>query len=666
MNPLPLALLASALLIRPVAAQEEASPVFREEIVVAAERASQPQSETTAAVSVITREDIEARPVETLAEALESIPGFHVLFSSASGSVPILASRGFFGGGEVEYVQVRVDGVPVGDVESGLVDLSRFRASEIDRIEVLRGAGSSLYGDTALGGVIDVTTGTNSKARSVLLSVSGGSFSSLSTDLSFDSRPWHLSLAHSGGDGYRNGSDHQLDNLDLRWRSSDRPIDWSAALSLSRRDIHDPGLLSREEIESDPTQTDPIFRFDEESTDRYRLAASFSRPDGPIPISGELHGAYKDLDSIRTLLIVAGFGDTIARALETSAGEGSIRGEHASKLFGRDLATRAGIDLGYETMSSRYRAVGEEGTIGQQVAAIDGNRRRAGVYLTEEWRAAGRLSIHGGIRFDRIDDDFRDRSRRDQAWSPRLGVNARVHASEQSITSLFAQISRAFKAPTVDQRFDRRPFPDFQGGSFTISNPELRPQRANSLEIGLAHHQQRLRGQLALYRIEVGDEIDFDAETFVYRNIGRSVHQGFELSLGMDAPFIKPRIDYAWSRVWIPSVPDNQLKNMPEHLLRAGGTFDLPLRMRLDLAGRWIAGRFLDDNNARPMPDVTLFDARLQREIGRMTAHVDVRNLGDEHYEEAGLTLPDSQGNPVPYANPGAGREWRVGLQVEF
>lgn len=665
MNLLP-PLLASALLAFPVAAQEAAPPLFRDEIVVAAERASQPQSEATASVSVVTGEEIEQRPVETLAEALESIPGFHVLFSSASGSVPILASRGFFGGGEVEYVQVRVDGVPVADVESGLVDLSRLRASEIDRIEVLRGAGSALYGDTALGGVIDVTTRTTSKARSALLSVTGGSFNSFSTDLSFHSRPWHLSLAHSGGDGYRDGSDHRLDNLEVRWRSSDRPIDWSTALSFSGRDLHDPGLLSREEIEADPTQTHPIFRFDEESSDRYRLAAIFNRSAGPVPISGELHGAYKDLDSIRTLLIVAGLGDTIARALETSAVGGSIRGEHASQLFGRDLASRAGIDLGYEALSSQYRAVGKEGTVGQQVAAIDGNRRRAGVYLTEEWRAGARLSIQGGIRFDRIDDDFRDRSRRDQAWSPRLGLNARVHASEQSITSLFAQISQAFKAPTVDQRFDQRPFPDFEGGSFTISNAELRPQHANSLEIGVSHQHQLLRGQLALYRTEVDDEIDFDAATFVYRNIGRSVHQGLELSLRMETPLIEPRIDYAWSRVWIPSLPDNQLKNMPEHLLRAGGTFDFPRGVRLDLAGRWIAGRFLDDNNSRPMPDVTLFDARIQYEVGRATAHLDARNLGDETYEEIGLTLPDFQGNAVPYAYPGAGREWRVGFEVKF
>ena len=653
------------LLAFPIAAQEQ-TPIFRDEIVVAAERSPEPQSETTAAVSVITRKDIEARPVETLAESLESIPGFHVLFSSASGSVPVLASRGFFGGGEVEYVQVRVDGVPMGDMESGLVDLSRFRARAIDRIEVLRGAGSALYGDTALGGVIDVTTRSDA-ARSALASVTGGSFSSFSIDLSLDFRPWHLSLAHAGGDGYRDGSDHQLDNLDLRWKSVDRPTDRSAAFSFSRRRVQDPGLLSRKEIEADPTQTLSLFRFDEVTTDRYRVAAGFSRAQGANAISGDIYGAYKNSDSIRTLLIAAGFGDTIARALETSAGGGSVRGEHASRFFGRDLRTRAGLDLGYETLSSRYRAVGPDGTVGPQLpAGIDGNRRRAGLYVTEELRMSGSLSIQGGIRFDRIDDEFRNRSRSDQAWSPRLGLNARVHASEESITSLFAQISRAFKAPTPDQRFDARPFPDFQGGTFTISNPELRPQNAESLEIGVSHHQQRFRGQLALYRTEVDDEIDFDAATFVYRNIGRSVHQGLEVSLRMEGAAVDPRIDYAWSRVWIPSLPDNQLKNMPEHLLRAGATFEFPFQMRLDLAGRWIAGRYLDDANTVPMSDVTLFDLRLQYAAGSATANLDVRNLGDEHYEEIGVSLPDFQGNSIPYAYPGAGREWRVGFRVEF
>jgi iron complex outermembrane recepter protein len=74
---------------------------------------------------------------------------------------PMVQSRGFFGGGEAEYVQLLVDGVPVSDAESGLVDWRRFRNWDIERIE--RGAvpPSSLYGDTSFGGVIQIVTHTD-------------------------------------------------------------------------------------------------------------------------------------------------------------------------------------------------------------------------------------------------------------------------------------------------------------------------------------------------------------------------------------------------------------------------------------------------------------------------------------------------------------------------
>src|SRR4029079_3075892 len=94
--------------------------------------------------------------------------------------------------------------------------------------------------------------------------------------------------------------------------------------------------------------------------------------------------------------------------------------------------------------------------------------------------------------------------------------------------SLFARYARAFKAATFDQQFDPRPFSDFQGGSFTISNLELVPQRARSLEGGFRIPARAGRLEVTAYRIDVEDEIDFDPASFRYRNIGRSRHVGVE------------------------------------------------------------------------------------------------------------------------------------------
>src|SRR5229473_6002909 len=152
--------------------------VMKQDIVVTAAREEQPRDQACAAVTVLNRQAIERLPVESLSEVMAFVPGVTMMFDSGASGIPMVTSRGFFGGGEVEYMKLLIDGVPVGDAESGNVDWRSFRTADIERIEVLHGPGSSLYGDTALGGVVQVSTrqqpGSGSSGE---LYANGGSFS---------------------------------------------------------------------------------------------------------------------------------------------------------------------------------------------------------------------------------------------------------------------------------------------------------------------------------------------------------------------------------------------------------------------------------------------------------------------------------------------------------
>src|SRR5687768_9554191 len=162
-TPLRMVIFGTAWVLLSLAAVEPAvepptPPVVKQEIVVTAARDEQPLDQTSAAVTVLDRDDIEGLPATSLSEVLAFLPGVTMFFESGASGLPTITSRGFFGGGEVEYVKLLVDGVPIGDAESGNVDWQRFRAGDLERIEVLHGPGSALYGDTALGGVIQVFT----------------------------------------------------------------------------------------------------------------------------------------------------------------------------------------------------------------------------------------------------------------------------------------------------------------------------------------------------------------------------------------------------------------------------------------------------------------------------------------------------------------------------
>src|SRR5262249_9562872 len=157
-------------------------------------------------------------------------------------------------------------------------------------------------------------------------------------------------------------------------------------------------------------------------------------------------------DAVRTIPIAPGLGDRHARALASDAVGGSVETEHA---FGSRHAAllRAGIDLAREHLDTSYRKVDQNGAVGAFESEADGHRIRPGVFAFGSWQAAPRIRLSAGVRHDRVDDGGFGRSiEAQQAWSPRGGVTVQLTGSGETV--LFAQVSRAFKAPTLDQLFD--------------------------------------------------------------------------------------------------------------------------------------------------------------------------------------------------------------------
>jgi outer membrane receptor protein involved in Fe transport len=651
------------------------SPAVRENVVVTAERAPEPRESVPAAVSVLTREEIEGLPAQDLGELIRYLPGFHVNFGTPFGGAPMVSARGFFGGGEAEYVQLLVDGVPVSDVESGLADWRRIRASDVERVEALRGPASALYGDTALGGLIQVFT--RRAARGALggtVSLSGGSFGSFGADASgsFPAGTATLGIAASASrtDGSRDHAASEEEGADLSLQLPAGGASWTLALSGSSRDRQEPGPRTAAELARDRFGSDPLFRFDRDETRRGRASLSFRGGGETAPLRGHLYGALRDTEATRTLLIAAGVGDRIFRSIESDAIGGSFEAEKSFARGTREARVVAGLDFARESLDSAYRSVDDGGERGSEVARVSGRRDRLGLFFSGAWEPAPRLRLTAGARWDSIADRFGsagDVSR--NAWSPRAGLTVRLGRLDVNPISVFVQASRAFQAPTVDQLFDPRPFPDFAGGTFEISNPRLRPQRAKTVEAGVSRRTGSSSLEVVVYRTEVDDEIDFDTATFRYANIGRTRHEGVEASARLFASGpVSPFVSWSWNRTE-PLEGENrgrQLKNVPEHLVRPGITVALPGEMRLEAAGTILTGRHLDDAHQSPLDDAATVDVRLQKRFGRFSARADFLNVTNARWEEVGLALPDFEGELAPYYFPAAGFAARLGMEWRF
>ncbi len=233
--------------------------------------------------------------------------------------------------------------------------------------------------------------------------------------------------------------------------------------------------------------------------------------------------------------------------------------------------------------------------------------------------------------------------------------------------SLFVLLSSAFKAPTLDQLFDARPYPDGMGGTFTISNPELRPQRAQNVEAGLSRATATSDWSVVGYRMNVRDEIDFDPQTFSYRNIGASLHRGVEATVALaKTARLSPRLTYAWTSVADRATPDVQLKNIPEHTAQLALHARLGAETSADVIYRWRSSLTLDDAGAFRTPSLSRVDLRLARDFRSLRVQGDLLNVLDARYNELGYVLFDFTGQPLPLEYPAPGRAVRLSVRWAF
>jgi vitamin B12 transporter len=642
--------------------------VFQTEVLVTAERGTAPRDETAGAAAVLTRADIGRIPGNSLPALIAFLPGFHVLFGADFAGTPVMQSRGFFGGGEAEYVQLLVDGVPVADAEAGLADWRRFRAWDIERIEARRGPSSSLYGDTSLGGVIQILTRTDVPRGG--MAVTGGTVGALSIDAGVSRKlgaaTTTLTATGSRTKGFRAHSTAREGALTAAFDGGEAANRWSARVAAETRNQQEPGARSRAQLETERFGSDPIFRSDGETRRRGRTSVEYSQARDSVSLSVMGHAALRGAERTRTLLLAPGVGSQAERSLSTATSGATLRVEKHGSLFGGSTASRLGAEVVRDHIDTRYDGV--------STSDIDssGTRLRVGAYISEAWSVTDRFRLSGGVRYDRITDQFEGATAghaEHHAWSPRAGLVYEIARGDRNATSVFFQAARAFKAPTLDQLFDPRPFPDFAGGTFVISSPGLRPQRASSLEAGLRHSSGASRLEIVGYRMRVTDEIDFDPLSFTYGNIGRTLHTGVEAELQWRRfARVSPTLVYAWTRVESTAggTSGQQLKNIPRHLWKPSLMVELPGRLDATIAYTGTAGRFLDDRNDFPLNDISSFDIRLAKRLLRVLTTVDLLNVTGDDYEELGFALTDFSGRPAPYYFPGPGFAARVGFELRF
>jgi outer membrane receptor protein involved in Fe transport len=661
-------------------------------VVVTAERVDAPITTSAAAVTRLSGDALRRLPVKSVADALQYVPGMLVLQGDGLGLAPRLVVRGFYGGGETDYATVLVDGVPATELATGQVNWDLVPLQAIESIEIIRGGASPLYGDAAVGGVVNLITRRDgpvarwrvaggefgqAQGGGVLGGTLGGRRSSLFGDFrrstGYRAHERREGASLGGSIALAEGPTHTLTLSTLNhWRSFD-----------------EPGPLPDSIASRSSRAAAPFFRFDNTDQRVHRLsldgAVSTSQH---VRVSGYLTGEAARIDAVRTLPLSPAFADTKDRKLDTDRLVGSMQSELSGLFAGMQNRLVVGADAGAGRLSSEYLKVASGGAAAYATSpgtsgAVDskGKGRRSMAALFAHWEGAFsdalRLSLGG--RMDWITDHYEpeapstgattDVSR--SAFSPRAGINLRYLNTARQTGHAYVTVGRSFKAPTMDQLFDQRrtpvPFPPF---AISTSNPDLEAQYGKSAEIGAYHSlslvPQQLDARLSVsaYQTDMRNELDFDLQKFRYVNLGQSRHRGLETGLTLDGPaslsaFANVTLQRVTSRV--PGDSGKQLKAIPQRIIAAGLARSSSNALSAAFSVSHVGDSFLDDANTLTLAGHTQLDARASYPFGRTRLSVDMRNVLGTHFNSTGF--PDPAGSSLIYYYPAAGRVLTVGLE---
>lgn len=543
-----------------------------------------------AATTVYNREQIEELQFQNLQELLNQAPGIDVVQSGGPGSAVSLFIRGT----EADHVLVLVDGIRVGSATLGTTAYQLIPLYQIERIEILRGPQSSLYGSEAIGGVLQIFTRKGSGPMNYGATAAVGSFNTvkLGANINGESNGTKYSIAASHTD---------TDGFDAR-----QPI---------------PGPFGFSQPDDDGFDNTSVqLRIGHETQNGTEFDAFILRSEGTV----EFDGTFEDRSDVVQQVAGATAVFNPAAIWESTIRIGQSRDE--SDNFAPSGAFSSTFDTNRnQAYWINHLDVSAQGILTLGVDYLDDrvdstsmfdetSRSNTGVYA-QYVGDYGAQQVTASVRND-DNEAFGNEATGGIGWGYRWPNAVR----------LYLRAGNAFKAPTFNELY----FPNF-------GNPDLRPETATSFEAGLEGRKSWGQWALRVFRTDVDDLIEttLDPVTGLFspQNIDQARITGIETEIsavlgGWNTSFVLTLLD-----------PENtetgaQLPRRPKESLSINATKQFN---RFILGGRLLAkgDRFDDALNTIPVDGYVLVDLLAEYLLSpNLTIKAKVGNLFDEDYEE--------------------------------
>lgn len=471
---------------------EDTTLFIGDEIVVTPTRAPQKLSDTLAATTVLTRSDIEAAGAIDLPTLLQALPGVEIAQTGGFGSQSAIRLRG----AESDHTLVLVDGLRVNSVSAGATAIEHLSLDDIERIEIVRGNVSSVYGSEAIGGVVRIFTRQGRGAVRPRLNAGLGTdeYRNFSAGIGGEPRPglrFDLSAGRTQGGGFS--------SVLKRYATDDLAIDpWDSFLPADA---------------DDDTSRNTHFNFNlsQQLGDSLSWGLNARQNRADVELDGSFAN-HADQNLAGYSLYVEGrpsdnWTSRLTAGRSTDELDSDFNGMPMFRYRTRIDQLHWENTLAVDEHAFRFGLEAQDQQLSSSDPYSETERRAASAYAGAGLRY-GLHDVDLSVRHDRY-SDFGGHTTGRAAYGYRFTPALRMHGA----------VGTAFKAPTFNELY----LPAVWGG-----NPDLKPERSQSAELGLNYASGGQLFQATLFATRTKDLIAYVWPSNV--NIGEARNHGMELS----------------------------------------------------------------------------------------------------------------------------------------
>ena len=671
--------------------QEASAPARLPEVTVTATRVEEDSFDLPVAIDRVDRREIrEDKAQVNLSESLNRVPGVVVQNRQNYAQDLQVSSRGFgaratFG---VRGVRLIADGIPA-TMPDGQGQTATFDLGSADRIEILRGPFSTLYGNAA-GGVIQVFTADGPPEPTLSTSAYAGSYDTYKLGAMFGGTSgqhnYLANLSRFQTDGYRDHSWARRDHLNAKWKfDAGARGQWTVvANALDQPETQDPLGLTAAQVAQDPRQagTNAVAFDTRKSVTQNQVGATYDLAFGRDDrLEARVYVGDRQVTQYLAIPLFAQNSPTSSGGvvdLDRAYGGAGVRWTRRTELLGAPFTSSIGLD--YDRMDERRMGfVNDFGVAGALKRDEDNVVSRTDPYAQMEWRIAPRVNLLAGLRYSHVSfestDYFIAPGNPDDSGSVTytettgaLGVTYGIAPA----VNLYANFGTGFETPTFAELAYR------PGGASGL-NFALQPAKSRQWEAGLkAQIGSAMRLSLALFRIDVTDEIvvlSSSGGRTVFQNAAETRREGLELGWngrfadGFEAALAYTRLDARFEAPFSSGTPPtvvpagNKIPGVPpERLFGELVWRHAPSGFHTGIEALHSGKVYTNDANSEFAGAYTVWNLRAGFEqksrAWRLTQFVRVDNAADREY--VGSVIVNDANRR--YYEPAPGRNWLAGI----